>query len=99
MYVVSEEREENRIFTRNERKIGNDRGNGGHSKEVIHTLMTCHLHDRVMRGIFTHKKDINFFTQAHTLTHRMHGMDQDHDGRTSTIDKRKDRIRYDWKED
>ena len=46
-------REENRILTRNERKIGIDRGIGGHSKEVIHTLMTRDLHDGVMRGTIT----------------------------------------------
>jgi hypothetical protein len=52
-----ERREENRIFTKNERKIGIDRGIGGHSKEVIHTLMASHLDDRVMRGILTHKNN------------------------------------------
>ena len=37
--------------------IGNDRGIGGHSKDVILTLLTCHLHHRVMRGTLTHKND------------------------------------------
>ena len=27
--------------------------------------MTSHLHDGVMRGTVTHKKDKDFFTQAH----------------------------------